>query len=160
MLDSKVFLILGFTFLLFLSGIHVHLARLRHGEWDAEAPKLFAFATLVPITIVSCDAWLTEDFEPFYDVSYGLRCLYLSVPFVILHLGIFSSTFMYRAYFHPLKRFPGPFWARVSMWWRVIAAWNAGEKHAVVLDKLHRRYGDVVRIGKVIRLLARILQRH
>lgn len=59
--------------------------------------------------------------------------------------SVFSLT--YNAYFHPLRKYPGPFGARASPWWKVyIELWKK-ESMTDVLTRLHKRYGDVVRIA-------------
>ena len=60
--------------------------------------------------------------------------------------SLFASIGLYRVFFHPLRRFPGPFWARLWMWWK-IAKFAEAEKGYLVIDDLHKKYGDVVRIG-------------
>lgn len=149
MFDSKPKIITVSILLSFLLGIYVHLTRLRHGEWDAESPRIVALATFVPIFISLWGTWLAADSFSFHDWSYFSSYLCFYSQFISFFLGIFSSMFIYRAYFHPLRRFPGPFWARVTMWWRVTATLGSSDRHAVMLDELHQSYGDVVRIGKI-----------
>jgi hypothetical protein len=52
---------------------------------------------------------------------------------------------IYNLYFHPLARFPGPFWARTTLFWRF---WHdlTGLSHWTIQD-CHRKYGDVFRVG-------------
>ncbi|OCT47178.1 Isotrichodermin C-15 hydroxylase [Cladophialophora carrionii] len=61
-------------------------------------------------------------------------------------LGIwFPLHMIYNLYFHPLARFPGPFWARTTLFWRF---WHdlTGLSHWTIQD-CHRKYGDVFRVG-------------
>lgn len=59
-----------------------------------------------------------------------------------IYLGI---TIVYRLYFHPLAKFPGPKFAATSILWYVYY-WTSGDwPH--YLAKAHRKYGDVVRTG-------------
>lgn len=61
-------------------------------------------------------------------------------------LGMFTSMVTYRIFFHRLNRFPGPFGAKVSKLWH---AWHVlDSKQYLLLDKLHKTYGDFVRTGK------------
>lgn len=61
--------------------------------------------------------------------------------------GLFASIFVYRAYMHPLRHFPGPFAWKVSKFAQVIANRDChGWKH---IHKLHQQYGSFVRTGKM-----------
>lgn len=61
--------------------------------------------------------------------------------------GAAISIFMYRAFLHPLNRFPGPFLAKIS---RFYAMNNAAKNVKAFEDirSLHKKYGDIVRVGK------------
>ncbi|KAI0192142.1 cytochrome P450 monooxygenase-like protein [Astrocystis sublimbata] len=52
---------------------------------------------------------------------------------------------IYRLYYHPLAKFPGPRWAAVSDLW--FAKMYTGGQAPFVMLETHRKYGDVVRIG-------------
>jgi hypothetical protein len=52
---------------------------------------------------------------------------------------------LYRLYFHPLSRVPGPRWAAVSNIWHGI---QVRDGRLFVLGKtLHQKYGPAVRVG-------------
>ncbi|CAM1510458.1 Fc.00g007930.m01.CDS01 [Cosmosporella sp. VM-42] len=61
-------------------------------------------------------------------------------------VALLASVFIYRVFFHPLRHFPGPFWAKVTKMYGIYCARN---------NKLHEEYdarlqeygGDFVRIG-------------
>ncbi|GME65706.1 hypothetical protein N7449_011801 [Neofusicoccum parvum] len=61
-------------------------------------------------------------------------------------LGAAAAGYViYQCLFAPLAKFPGPFWAKLSKVWR---AYSTSRDHFHRdLVELHRRYGDVVRIG-------------
>ncbi|KAB2574534.1 benzoate 4-monooxygenase cytochrome P450 [Lasiodiplodia theobromae] len=74
-----------------------------------------------------------------YSASFALIATYL--------LGLCLSTLVHRALFQPLKRFPGPFAARLSKFWAMRqAAKTQGQWYKFNLQ-LHAEYGDYVRIG-------------
>lgn len=54
-------------------------------------------------------------------------------------------TVIYRLYFHPLAKFPGPKLAACSEFW-FIRVWTGG-RYSFNMSKLHRKYGDVVRVA-------------
>lgn len=53
---------------------------------------------------------------------------------------------IYRAFFHPLCGYPGPFMARITQFW---LPFNVSEKadSAWFIDRLHKKYGEYVRLG-------------
>jgi len=62
--------------------------------------------------------------------------------------SIWLSMGIYRAFFHRLRRYPGPFLAKLSQLWRV---WrNLRKENYLVLDELHRTYGEYVRVGMYV----------
>ncbi|KAI8635538.1 cytochrome P450 monooxygenase-like protein [Xylariaceae sp. FL1651] len=52
---------------------------------------------------------------------------------------------VYRLYFHPLAKYPGPKLAAISDLWHVWAL--ISERLPFIISDLHAKYGDVVRIG-------------
>lgn len=54
----------------------------------------------------------------------------------------------YRAFFHPLKGYPGPFGAKLSRWWTVKQNWDSDLHYHRVLQRLQAEYGDYVRTGQ------------
>ncbi|KAK5997675.1 Cytochrome P450 monooxygenase orf5 [Cladobotryum mycophilum] len=60
--------------------------------------------------------------------------------------GLYSSMLVYRAFFHRLGRYPGPFLARLSNFY--ITAKSIKKLHLFEeVQKLHAQYGDIVRLG-------------
>lgn len=59
--------------------------------------------------------------------------------------GLFSSLIVYRLFFNPLNRFPGPYLARLTKFDTVIRFKKMDSHHQ--LHKLHQKYGKFVRIG-------------
>lgn len=48
-------------------------------------------------------------------------------------------------YHNGLNRYPGPFLASLTDWWRFVDVW--GRRPEVTHRALHKKYGDVVRLG-------------
>lgn len=59
--------------------------------------------------------------------------------------AMWLSMAVYRAFFHRLGGYPGPFLARLSQLWRV--GKNLRQEPYKVLDNLHSKYGEYVRVG-------------
>ncbi|KAF9889442.1 hypothetical protein FE257_007344 [Aspergillus nanangensis] len=60
-------------------------------------------------------------------------------------VSYWAAWVFYTRWFHPLSRYPGPFWASVSRVWTVLHVYR-GEAETEQ-RKLHERYGPVVRIA-------------
>ena len=126
----------------FLSGILCHVAVWIRGEWDE------AFPTVLAALIIAHHAVAAS-------LTYYLNIGFFNVYLLLLRLELFHflgtaiSICIYRIYLHPLKRFPGPFWAKVSTLWKMKVIYSTDYRQAVVLDDLHRQYGDIVRIGRL-----------
>ena len=75
-------------------------------------------------------------------VSFIVLCI-LQTSYLV---PLFISVSVYRLFLHPTRKFPGPYWARLSSWWKV-ATFARSEKAYLDVHKLHQLYGDVVRIG-------------
>ena len=69
-----------------------------------------------------------------------VRGLTISLILFVLY-GIYRA--IYNRYFHPLRQFPGPFWASVSDFFKL---WILHTKQAHTLGlQYHEKYGPVVR---------------
>lgn len=107
-------------------GLCLHHGLFIHGEWHVRAPQVVAyhFAFSAALILVT-------------PKVYWLIAGYL--------LAMFSSIVIYRVFFHQLKNFPGPGWARITKIWH---AWKARHRqNYLLLEKLHHQYGDFVRTG-------------
>ncbi|KAH6603187.1 cytochrome p450 [Trichoderma cornu-damae] len=60
--------------------------------------------------------------------------------------GAATSILVYRAFFHPLRRFPGPFSARLSRFYALGKLFESKKAYENV-QRLHQEYGDIVRVG-------------
>ena len=59
--------------------------------------------------------------------------------------SLWTSMLIYRAFFHRLHNFPGPFMMKLSK--MVHVALNTNYDSYKQLDKLHAKYGEYVRTG-------------
>ncbi|KAI1186008.1 cytochrome P450 monooxygenase-like protein [Nemania serpens] len=77
--------------------------------------------------------------------------VYIATPAfaaLVVTLGIIlynTAQAIYLLFFHPLAKYPGPKWAAISeLWW----VWGlCTERLPFIVDDLHKKHGDVIRIG-------------
>jgi cytochrome P450 family 628 len=126
----------------FLLGVVVHVFVLRKGEWDLWTVKLIKAWATYEVTV---SLFLTQ----FYSFSVWQALSVTNKWFASFATGLSISTLVYRAFFHRLNRFPGPFLARLSAFYPTYL--TVDEEHMYLeVQKLHEKYGDVVRIGMFI----------
>lgn len=58
---------------------------------------------------------------------------------------ILVSWLVRNRYRHGLNKYPGPFLASLTDWWRFVDVWN--KRPELTHIKLHEKHGDVVRLG-------------
>jgi hypothetical protein len=122
---SSTFLLLGP-----LTVLTVHTLLLRKVDIDHLA---------VPIIATSC-------------VAYGLLVYIIQLgPATKLFASFWVSLWLwigaYRAFFHPLRDYPGPFAAKLSKWWVVKQNWDTDSHFHRTQQQLQKEYGDYVRTG-------------
>nr|BAL05147.1 cytochrome P450 [Phanerodontia chrysosporium] len=77
--------------------------------------------------------------------DFGIPCG-LALGFTTYFAALLVSITLYRiSPFHPIARYPGPLLAKISKIYHVSKIWS-GKQH-VYLQRLHEKYGDIVRIG-------------
>jgi hypothetical protein len=75
----------------------------------------------------------------------------LLILFACLPFSFFYQIIYYR-FFHPLRHFPGPFWASVTRLW--IAYHNVQRDECEVELALHKEHGSVLRISPTLLLVS------
>ncbi|KAL4926701.1 uncharacterized protein BDV17DRAFT_149951 [Aspergillus undulatus] len=85
---------------------------------------------------------MSSEYEGFFW-SYTVAFLAWSS----LVVSLWTSILVYRAFFHPLKDFPGPFGARLSKFWSLTKVLQTNIRWYRTLNALHEQYGDFVRTG-------------
>ncbi|KAJ7648640.1 high nitrogen upregulated cytochrome P450 monooxygenase 2 [Mycena polygramma] len=115
--------------LVLLGGVLTHLA---FNRFEPHRPLIWAFLFIAPPAAIAYH----------FHLSYGAAAL-----LVFKHLAtLLLSVVVYRVSpFHPLAHIPGPFLFKISN--LVIAYHSVGGRRNVLMEKLHKRYGKVVRIG-------------
>jgi hypothetical protein len=111
------------------------------GEWDGEFHKVVPWIGAAQVLEFLLLRWLGQ--------SLIQSIVLLSLLAAAYVITLFSSIAIYRLLLHPTRKFPGPFWARLSSWWRVRAFLRHHEQAYAVTHELHEKYGDIVRAGTV-----------
>ena len=120
-------------------GLASHLCFFIYGEHHMKAPLMFRlhvvlFAALVYVEIVT----------KHQDVFPGTK--QACEVFAVYTLSLLTSIFIYRRYCHRLRHFPGPFMASITKLWQTKKTLDS--QNHILLDGLHKKYGDFVRTGK------------
>lgn len=120
------------------TGVATHLVYFIRGEHDRYAHRwITRFLISVASLAIVCF------YYTWHAIHHGmLLTILLSMSFLA---GLYSSIATYRMVFHPLRRFPGPFWARLSNLWHVFMIRRCDNYFWI--QRLHQQYGPVVRTG-------------
>ncbi|KAK5988243.1 Cytochrome P450 monooxygenase FCK2 [Cladobotryum mycophilum] len=126
----------------FAAGIALHLVTFRVGEWDIYSIYLIQGTVLLDgLAALALKNFAPQEVESLWD-AFKIVSLLLSACIA----GIYTSLLIYRAAFHRLNRFPGPFAARLSNFYITSRAVKKFHLYEEIQD-LHRQYGDIVRVG-------------
>ncbi|KAF5690423.1 pisatin demethylase cytochrome P450 [Fusarium circinatum] len=119
----------------FILGVLAHVFLLRRGEWDLWTVKLIKVWATYEITV---SLFLTQ----LYSFSVWQALSVTNKWFASFVTGLSLSIVTYRAFFHRLNRFPGPFLARLSTIYATYL--TVDEEHMYLeVQKLHEKYGDI-----------------
>ena len=123
----------------FAVGAALQQVILRHGEWDNYSFKLIVGAATVE-ALLSLFVHVRFSETPVNAVQHALCWSAAAIA------GIYVSMLLYRAFFHRLRAFPGPFAARLSTFYMTYLSARRGQVYEDV-RALHRKHGDYVRVG-------------
>lgn len=126
-------------------GVSSHLAVFIRGEHHLYVSQIFYLYTSAFALLYGTEIML------FAGTSRKAQVATLAVSLSYI-LALFSSILVYRLLFHPLRKFPGPYGAKVSKFWNVAKAMKS--TNYKVMESLHQSYGDFVRTGKESSTLA------
>ncbi|KAL0261367.1 hypothetical protein SLS55_002797 [Diplodia seriata] len=116
-------------------------------EPDLIVPQTAACLAVLALAGVYVDVQVFD--KPLVDTATTLAI----VTFGFL-LSLTVSTLVYRVFFHRLRKFPGPFAAKLSKFYSLYLSRNL--QYHFEAEKLHKKYGDVVRTGPRELSIARI----
>ena len=118
-----------------------HLLYFIHGEHHKKA---LLFFRLVFIGLPVCCSIMVYLFA--LTVS---RSIQITATVAAAYLGaLWTSMIIYRSFFHCLHHFPGPPLAKISKFYHLSRAWRLNSFR--LLTSWHLRYGNFIRIGKLI----------
>ncbi|OGM48310.1 putative cytochrome P450 oxidoreductase [Aspergillus bombycis] len=123
-----------------LSGVSLHTFIYRFGEWDTTSVLLVQIYTFIFVggNLALYLDLLTSTGLGLSPVAFSSLCGYHV-------LGVYTSMLVYRLLFHRLRRFPGPFFGRLTNFYATTLSMNLQKPREV--QKVHREYGDYVRLG-------------
>lgn len=120
-------------------GVIFHLSILSREIDSASGSLLIAFFLFwAGLVIALLQHFGSTVLSAFLRASLACSCFLLALAL---------CTLIHRVFFHRLRRFPGPFGAKISRFWTVRLIKSSDFKYHVELEKLHRTYGDFVRTG-------------
>lgn len=119
-------------------GLASHWFYFIHGEHHLHAQLLARVAIFSPaLFLVALVTWLR--------LPLGASLTATATLFSCFHASLFTSILVYRYFFHPLRRFPGPTLAKLSKLYHFRLCLR--ENNCIILAKWHARYGPIVRVG-------------
>ncbi|KAL4965811.1 cytochrome P450 [Aspergillus stella-maris] len=125
----------------FFSGAVLHQMAFRHGEWHLHGLDILGAYFALTTTLLLLFKYVINP-----GAGPGSITPFRALEALAYHLaGVYTSTLVYRTFFHRLGHFPGPFAAKVSGAYKAYLARNLRMYQEV--RSLHRQYGDVVRVG-------------
>lgn len=121
------------------AGVFCHHTYFIRGEHLTDIPIIlrYTFLLLVASTVYLSTTTSLALFE---------SCLFVATPAAAFLVGTWTSILIYRAFFHRLRCFPGPFAARLTQFYHVWSVRRLDQYRW--LDNLHKTYGPIVRIGE------------
>ena len=122
-----------------LAGLCSHFGLFIRGEYHVKAPMLLRLFTGLSVVlflsqIENRDEWLGKSAKASFLIG-ATYCVFL-----------FSSIATYRVAFHQLHGFSGPFLAKITKFWHMYHCLDS--RNYQLMEKLHDKYGDFVRIGQ------------
>jgi hypothetical protein len=119
-----------------VAGLLSHWGFFLHGECDRWAARIAYFYLAAGVSMFLLQ-WRVLG-APAPQATYQSFVIDIAYATTLL-----SSVAVYRLLLSPLRRFPGPVWARLT---KLYHFWNT--RHAdnyKFMDRMHHKYGDIVR---------------
>jgi tryprostatin B 6-hydroxylase len=132
------------------AGVPAHLGYFIHGERHEEAPAIILLSIITPTLLF----WVQFLYLQQSFAASALFTLSISSTFAV---ALWTSMVIYRLFFHPLYKFPGPIGARVSKFYHSYHSLPRFDGFRW-LDRMHREYGDFVRTGQLSLVMLLLVQ--
>jgi tryprostatin B 6-hydroxylase len=120
------------------AGVASHLLYFIRGDHNRYAHRWITRSLIAVSVLGGAIFHLTR----FAIIPTLISTLLLSVSYFA---ALFTSISLYRLFFHPLRRFPGPILARWSNLYHMHAI-RASDNY-LYIQRLHEKYGPIVRTG-------------
>lgn len=123
-------------------GVASHLGYFIHGEHHMQVTWIFAFFVTAPLVLFFAAYRYTD------SNSHLQAGKITAIATGSYFTALSASILIYRAFFHPLRNFPGPFSARLSKlvhFFRIART----SKNYVLADQMFQKYGEFVRSADV-----------
>lgn len=120
-----------------LLGLVSHHGVFIHGEYHLKLRKV-----VVGHVVMAAASYylLLQIFKSYFEAFTSLF-----VGSVIYFSTLYTSIAIYRLFFHPLRRFPGPKLAGLTKFWHVYHALDS--RNYLLQHEINKKYGSVVRTG-------------
>lgn len=126
-----------------VSGFVFHQVLFKRVEVDRQPVLLAVIVLFSPLVMATALYQASEEFASFWHAWLVGTATVLTSLF-----SLFVNILVYRAFFHSLNDFPGPFAARLSKFWTLARVIKSRTRWYLEAGKLQEIYGDYVRTGK------------
>ncbi|KAI0438670.1 cytochrome P450 [Xylaria telfairii] len=124
----------------FSTGLIAHWGHFIHGEHDLQAANIARAHIALSLVISYFKSQLESvTFRHAARETLILGCVYAS--------ALFGSIIIYRLFYSPLRRLPGPMAMRISKLSHVWVMTDSSVQNCKMLDDLQKKYGKIVRTG-------------
>jgi Cytochrome P450 len=119
-------------------GVSTHLGYFIRGEHHLYGTKYIQIFIILFINAIFLNIYVAKE-------TLGNAFVKSTQVAICYLIGLYASLLVYRAFFHPLNRFPGPFGNKLGNLWFSTKLGNADAYKKVF--NLHKKYGPFVRVG-------------
>ena len=120
-------------------GVLSHIVYFRRGEHHKETlPYLQLFAASIPLSALALAHFLH------FTYTQAILCAICIIGSFLG--GIWTSMIIYRAFFHRLNKFPGPWPLKLTKFSQLVSTWSLDAFRRAY--RQHQKFGNFVRTGR------------